>query len=84
MAKAAHEQKLFHGKKMCQLSLFKYVDICTKGEKTVHTLQVQSDKVYRDEEKAEVLSSQYKSIFTVDNGWNCIAMNWCLLTALAR
>ena len=29
---------------------------------------VQGDKIYRDEEKAEVISSQYQSVFTVDDG----------------
>ena len=67
-AKAAHEQKLFRNRKKCQRSFFKYVDRCTKGKETVQTLLVQGDKIYRDEEKAEVLSSQYQSVFTVDDG----------------
>ena len=39
-----------------------------KGKEFVHTLLVQSVKVFRNEGKAKVLSSQSRSVFTVDDG----------------
>ena len=65
--KTAHEQKLFQDRKKFQRSFLKYVNRHTKGKETVHTLLVQGDKVYRDEEKAEALSNLYQSVFTVED-----------------
>ena len=67
---------MFEGRKSSQRSFFNYIDRCTKPKEQIHTLQVHGEDITDNKGKANALSNQYQSVFTVDNGVypHCTAM----------
>lgn len=69
-AKINYERKLFLNKNKSPKSFYSYVNKATKknSDSYIPPLVVDGETIIDDRGKADALSAQYKSVFTIDNG----------------